>query len=102
MEPKDELWTLVRKIPRGRVAAYGALGRALDNPISGFLVGRAMAHCPDGVPWWRVVAKDGRLPIDKVDPRLGSVQRQKLESEGVKMIAEDQVSPAAFIDPELL
>jgi len=98
----QELWELIKKIPRGKVAAYGALGRALERPVSGFLVGRAMGRCPEGVPWWRVVARDGRLPIDKVDPKLGSFQRQKLTAEGVEMAAEDQVSMAAFIDPDSL
>lgn len=96
----QELWELVKKIPRGKVAAYGALGQALERPVSGFLVGRAMRRCPEDVPWWRVVARDGRLPIDKLDPQLGSLQRQRLTNEGVEMAAEDQVSAAAFIDPD--
>ena len=98
----DELWELIRKIPRGRVAAYGAIGRALERPISGYLVGRAMARCPDDVPWWRVVAKDGKLPIDKRDPELGHLQVTRLRQEKTEMADETTVAPSAFVDPFVL
>ena len=82
-EGLEELWELVRRIPPGCCAAYGSLGRALRNPASGFMVGRWMAQAPPDVPWWRVVAKNGRLPIHKRDPDLAHEQRRRLESEGV-------------------
>lgn len=81
----DELWDLVRAIPAGKCASYGDLGRMLHNPASGFMVGRWMAQAPPDLPWWRVVAKDGRLPIHKRDPRLAEEQRLKLEREGVEI-----------------
>jgi methylated-DNA-protein-cysteine methyltransferase related protein len=83
MPALSQLWTLVRNIPPGRCTSYGALGQALDNPVSGFLVGRWMAQCPSDVPWWRVVAKDGRLPIYKRDPYAADDQQTRLEAEGV-------------------
>jgi methylated-DNA-protein-cysteine methyltransferase-like protein len=98
----DDLWILVKKIPRGRVASYGALGRALDRPVSGFLVGRAMARCQDDVPWWRVVAKDGRLPVDKRDPELAQLQIRHLRQEKTEMADETTVAPSAFVEPEEL
>ena len=95
----DELWAVVRSIPAGRVASYGAVGRALENPASGFMVGRWMASCPDGgVPWWRVVNKRGELPIAKRDPRLALDQRARLEDEGVAFEG-DFISPEAFWEP---
>lgn len=63
--------------------SYGDLGRALHHPASGYMVGRWMAQCPDDLPWWRVVAKDGRLPIHKRDPYAAEEQRRFLEIEGV-------------------
>jgi methylated-DNA-protein-cysteine methyltransferase related protein len=80
----DELWTLVRSIPKGKCVSYGALGKALTNPVSGYMVGRWMASCPPDLPWWRVVAKDGRLPVWRRDPSLGIDQRRTLEEEGVE------------------
>ncbi|AIE86538.1 MGMT family protein [Fimbriimonas ginsengisoli] len=98
----DELWELVKKIPRGRVAAYGALGAALSRPVSGYLVGRMMANCPPDVPWWRVVDRHGKMVVAKRDPVAAETQRRRLENEKTEMADEDTVSPSAFIDPDLL
>ena len=85
MEKRDleELWEIVRRIPPGRCAAYGDVARELDNPVSGYTVGRWMANAPLTVPWWRVVGKHGDLPIAKRDPMMASEQRRLLEAEGV-------------------
>lgn len=83
MTTLDALWALVSVIPPGRCATYGDLGRAMPNPVSGYLVGRWMASCPEEVPWWRVVARDGRLPVWKRDPAFATRQRVLLEREGV-------------------
>lgn len=67
------------------MASYGDVGRALKHPMTGYQVGRIIARCPEGVPWWRVVAKDGRLPIGKRDPRLQKEQCELLAEEGVEV-----------------
>lgn len=82
----DSLWVLVEAIPEGRCACYGELGRALPNPVSGKIVGRWMASAPEGVPWWRVIARTGDFPIAKRDPVLGLTQKQLLEKEGVPFV----------------
>ena len=82
----EALWKLVREIPEGLCASYGDLGRALPNPTSGRIVGRWMASAPEDIPWWRVIAKTGDLPIAKRDPVLGMTQRQLLEKEGVPFV----------------
>lgn len=79
-----ELWAIVGSIPRGRCCAYGTLGKALRNPVSGLLIGRWMAQAPDGVPWWRVVGMQGQLWIDKRGAQFGAEQRTRLEQEGVR------------------
>ncbi len=79
----DALWDLVLSIPPGKCASYGEVGRALPNPATGYQVGRWMAQCPEGVPWWRVVSKDGTFPIGRRDPSLGLEQRALLAREGV-------------------
>lgn len=79
----SELYDLVRQVPIGRCVAYGDLGRSLTNPVSGYLVGRWMSSCPPDVPWWRVVAKSGELPVHKRDPELAAAQERHLSDEGV-------------------
>ncbi|MFN8140574.1 MAG: MGMT family protein [Fimbriimonadales bacterium] len=80
------LWEIVREIPKGKVMSYGDVGKLLPNPCSGFLVGRWMAQAPDGVPWWRVVAQSGNLPIGKRGYELAEKQAQKLKREGVRFL----------------
>lgn len=94
----ESLWAAVRSIPRGKVASYGAVGRALKNPCSGFLVGRWMHSCPPDVPWWRVVNAKGHLPIGKKSPALAIEQRHLLEKEKVKF-DDDTIRESYFWEP---
>lgn len=89
------LWKVVRSIPKGRVMSYGAVGKSLKNPCSGFLVGRWMHSCPPDVPWWRVVNAKGHLPIGKKSPELAIEQRRLLEKEKVKF-DDDTIAPSTF------
>lgn len=93
-ERLENLWQLIRQIPVGEVRSYGDLGRDLNNPTSGRIVGRWMSFCPESVPWWRVVAADGRMPLVKGDAHRGELQKTLLLDEGVS-IAEFRVDMAA-------
>lgn len=57
-----------------------------------------MANCPQDLPWWRVVAKSGRLPIGKRDPVLGLLQEEILRNEGVE-VRDGTVNMNAFEIP---
>ncbi len=95
----SELWQVVRSVPKGSVASYGSVGRALKNPASGYFVGKWMAMCPDdGTPWWRIVNAKGELPINKRDPNMALDQRRRLEKEGVKF-EDGVISKECFWDP---
>jgi alkylated DNA nucleotide flippase Atl1 len=61
---------------------------AMNSPVSGLLVGKWMASCPDGVPWWRVLKADGTLAVGKRDPRFAAEQIQKLEEEGIEFVGD--------------
>jgi methylated-DNA-[protein]-cysteine S-methyltransferase len=54
--------TVVRRIPRGRVATYGDVARAAGKPGAARAVGNIMRGCgrPD-VPCHRVIAAGGQL-----------------------------------------
>jgi methylated-DNA-protein-cysteine methyltransferase-like protein len=80
---EEQVYALVRAIPPGRVSSYGAIGAQCSPPISGYICGRIMQNIPDEVPWWRVVGKNGNLPISKRTPEYSSKQRKLLEEEGV-------------------
>ena len=54
--------TVVRKIPRGRVATYGDVAAAAGKPRASRAVGNIMRGCNDSsVPCHRVIAAGGAL-----------------------------------------
>lgn len=81
--PIHQVRDIVRSIPAGRVLAYGQVGAQCEPPLSGYICGRILHHALEDVPWWRVVAKDGHLPIGKRRAELAQKQRALLENEGV-------------------
>ncbi len=92
----EQVWQLVRQIPRGKVASYGQIALLIPPPAGVEFdsykafgprwVGGAMAACPDDVPWQRVINSQG-----KISARPGAErQRELLEEEGVEF-AKDKV-----------
>ncbi len=76
------VYALVRKIPRGKVATYGQIARALGVPHAARTVGWAMRACPDDVPWHRVVNARGEISLR---PTIGyHEQRARLKAEGIR------------------
>ena len=59
----DEIYGIVRQIPKGKVATYGQIARLAGNPRASRAVGWAL-HVnpdPDGIPCYRVVNREGRV-----------------------------------------
>ncbi|MEX1138192.1 MAG: MGMT family protein [Bacteroidota bacterium] len=87
------VWDIVARIPKGRVITYGAIGKMIERPkdiraryynaARARWVGSAMASCPSGLPWHRVINSQGKISI-----RSGNdhhvLQRKLLEKEGVR------------------
>lgn len=87
-----------RAVPRGRVLSYGALGAKCEPPLSGYICGRVLAQVLDDVPWWRIVGKEGTLPIVKRGPHLAGKQRELLSAEGVEFEADGRIMRRFFDD----
>jgi len=79
----DAVFSLVRRIPRGRVMTYGQIATLIENRLSARAVGWAMHGCPEGVPWQRVVNASGGCSTDRLPDIPEGLQRALLESEGV-------------------
>jgi len=88
----QQVWALVRLIPRGRVTSYGAIAACLGAKSGARMVGWAM-NSKNGaspkVPAHRVVNRLGLLSGKNHFPTPTAMQEQ-LEKEGVK-IKDDQV-----------
>jgi methylated-DNA-protein-cysteine methyltransferase-like protein len=91
------VWEIVRQIPAGRVSTYGQIAAMIPPPgglnvrdyeaFGARWVGGAMAACPAGVPWQRVINAQGKISL-----RQGATkQRELLEAEGVPFDERDRV-----------
>lgn len=83
-----DIYELVRKIPRGRVATYGQIAELAGRPGAARVVGVALRQATgEGIPWQRVVGKRGKrlARISILDPIGGAIQRALLEQEGVEL-----------------
>ena len=85
----DGVYTLVRRIPPGKVMTYGQVATAIENRLSPRAVGWALHGCPDDVPWQRVVNASGGCSTDRIPDVPTGLQRHLLESEGVEFRDND-------------
>jgi methylated-DNA-protein-cysteine methyltransferase-like protein len=100
----EQVYALVRRIPRGKVATYGQIAALIAPPadvpadqyrrVGAIWVGGAMANAPDDVPWQRVINSQG-----KISPRPGFgpiAQRSLLEQEGIVFDERERVDLNRF------
>jgi methylated-DNA-protein-cysteine methyltransferase-like protein len=97
----EDVWDVVRQVPKGRVTTYGAIAQYLGTRMSARMVGWAMnaAHALEDVPAQRVVNRNGML---SGKAHFGSPTRMQelLEADGVT-VTDDTVQDfkKIFWDP---
>lgn len=79
----DQVFAMVARIPAGRVMTYGDIASMCGRPSGARAVGWAMRHCPEGLPWYRVVNAQGQSSVTARYPDGTLMQRALLEEEGV-------------------
>lgn len=85
----EQIYTIVSRIPEGRVTTYGRVAKMTEGATAR-MVGRAMAQLPGGhgLPWHRVV--NASLKVTEHD---GAVrQREQLRAEGVAFDARGRIN----------
>jgi methylated-DNA-protein-cysteine methyltransferase related protein len=86
----------LRRIPRGKVASYGAIG-ALAGLRNGARQVVRVLHASaekEALPWFRVLRKDGSIALP---PGEGfELQRALLDKEGVEVSPEGKVDLGRF------
>lgn len=80
----EEVARVLERLESGEVVSYGEVAEEAGFPGAARAVGNLVRSTP-GLPWWRVVAKSGRLA-----PGLEQRQTELLRSEGVT-IADGRV-----------
>ena len=86
----QQVYALVAQIPYSRVVSYGQIARLLGDPRGARQVGWAMRHCPDALPWQRVVKDDGSI----AGGGWAEIRRALLEDEGVAFLPDGRVDMA--------
>jgi methylated-DNA-protein-cysteine methyltransferase-like protein len=89
----DEIYAVVKLIPKGRVMSYAGVARQCGWPGRQRVVGYAMfALKPESkVPWWRVINAQGRISNSST-PDAPDRQRDRLRAEGVTVSETYRVS----------
>jgi O-6-methylguanine DNA methyltransferase len=86
---RQQVYSLIRKIPKGKVATYGQVAMLVGNPRAARAVGMCMRTNPDAphTPCHRIVAGDGTLTGYSAE---GGVAKKKimLLEEGVVFVGD--------------
>lgn len=90
-----QVWNIVTRIPRGKVASYGQIAKMLRPPagvdpetyteFGALWVSNAVAASPSEIPWQRVVNSKGQI-----------TERNGLEAKRHKLMLEDE---GVFFNP---
>ncbi len=97
----ERVFGVVRRIPAGKVATYGQVGRLIGAPRAARYVGYALRANPSpgvdpsSIPCHRVVFKDGRMATGFAFGGPDEQQRM-LEAEGVLFDEEGRVLMEQF------
>lgn len=81
MDFTDDVTEVIIRLEAGEVITYGEVAAEAGHPGASRAVGNLLRHT-DGLPWWRVVAANGRLV-----PGSETRQTALLRSEGVTVKA---------------
>ena len=97
----QQVYRVVRLIPKGRVMSYGGVARQCGRPGLARTVGYALHDLPAGtnVPWWRVVNSAGRISIGI--PGGAQEQKDRLIAESVE-VSDDLRLDIRRYDAELI
>lgn len=92
MDFYEQVYMLVRQVPRGMIVTYGQVAALLGSPRAARAVGYALRFLPAGsdVPWHRVINHRGHISL-RTPPASPLLQRLLLEAEGVIFNAEGGV-----------
>jgi methylated-DNA-protein-cysteine methyltransferase related protein len=88
----EDVWSVARQIPKGRVTSYGAIANYLGAKLSARMVGWAMNgafYAKPKVPAQRVVNRNGMLS-GKMHFETPTRMQELLEKEGVR-VEKDKV-----------
>ncbi len=105
----EKVYTIVRRIPKGKVTSYGRIAEMLESRGAARQVGYAMSALKNrendpryaDVPWQRVVNHEGRIVI-KGSEHGRLIQAELLREEGVEVSKELKIDLDKYLWDGLL
>jgi methylated-DNA-protein-cysteine methyltransferase-like protein len=94
----ESILEVIRRIPRGRVAAYSAVAAAAGYPLHHRLVVQLLRRHGDRLPWHRVLGAGGEI---RLRAEAALEQSLRLEAEGVRFRGK-RVAPEHILTAEEL
>jgi len=95
-EFKQRVYDLVAQIPKGRVMTYGQIAAYCGAAWAAWEVGQIAHTGPSGLPWQRVVNKQGGLAAGW--PNGGkATHAAALEADGVQILDDYKVDIASLL-----
>jgi methylated-DNA-protein-cysteine methyltransferase-like protein len=100
----EQVYAVVRRIPRGKVTSYGRIANMLGRPNAARAVGYAMHALKDtedqpeyaNIPWQRVINSQGRISI--VNREHGAQEQAKLlRAEGIVVSDELKIDLDVYL-----
>jgi methylated-DNA-protein-cysteine methyltransferase related protein len=80
-ELQRRIHAVMLELQPGEVVSYGEVARRAGRPGRARAVGSFLAEFGDGLPWWRVVHRDGSLAAPNT-----RAQQRALRAEGVDVM----------------
>lgn len=97
MNTFEKIYSVVKMIPKGKVASYGTVAALAGNPRWARVVGYALHVNPEPgkIPCHRVVTRSGE--VSKAFAFGGeNMQRQLLSEEGIEFLDDGRVDMSRF------
>ena len=93
----ERIYSIVNRIPKGKVATYGQIARLAGLAGHARQVGYALNALPDelDVPWHRVINAKGEIS-KRANPVYEQIQRELLEEEGVVFNQDSRLSMTGY------
>lgn len=112
--PFEQVYEIVKKIPRGKVLTYGHISKRMNGRLSAAAVGwalnglgsektKAKGYDSQTVPWHRVLNSKGKISTREESPLEGSdggsvtMQQFMLEREGVVFEHDGSLDLAKYL-----
>ncbi|EMY77516.1 putative uncharacterized protein YbaZ [Leptospira weilii serovar Ranarum str. ICFT] len=100
-----EVYTLVKKVPKGKVTSYGRVAALLGKPRAARAVGYALNALSKGqeqkVPWQRVINSQGKISF-RGDTGRSILQKKMLEDEGIQFNSAETIDLKVFGWPDMI